>query len=196
MPKFFPNAIGLLMALSLFACGGGFSKISINGDDYYVPKCESLVQFSAHSFTVKGIEVPISKEPYKIGEVVWKPEVLQKAGDIVQILELHRMATCQSLPAFASSGSRMKFAERLAQMQDDDTRIAQLALLLAANNPQAVSKFIEAYQGPAVALAPRAPTKGEMSMGGELPPPIVPRSLEGVAPTNPSTVMPIRSFLE
>jgi len=161
-----------------------------------VPTCEPIVKYSSSSFSVKGIEIPLTDSPLKIGEVVWEPKILQQASVIVQILDNHRLATCQSLPAYASSG-RDQFAKRLAEMQDDETRITQLALLLAANYPEAVNKYIEAYSSRAVLLSAQA--TASPSLTAKIPKNLFTRMskvLDSKASTNAAALLPTESFLK
>ena len=154
------------------------------------------MKYSSSSFSVKGIEIPLTDSPLKIGEVVWEPKILQQASVIVQILDNHRLATCQSLPAYASSG-RDQFAKRLAEMQDDETRITQLALLLAANYPEAVNKYIEAYSSRAVLLSAQA--TASPSLTAKIPKNLFTRMskvLDSKASTNAAALLPTESFLK
>jgi hypothetical protein len=175
----------------LCSCNGA-TKYVIDKHVYWLPKCKEIVKYSSNMFTVKGVEIPISSVPVKIGEVTWQPQVLQTAKDITQILDLNRMATCQNLPAQASAGPD-HFQRAITIMQEDETRLTQLSLLVAANNPDAVKKWIDAYAGRAVAVA-GATGEATKSVGISIGGSKLPKTLEGIAPDHRAALVPLETL--
>ncbi len=136
----------LLTLVSICGCQitgpTGPRKLKVNGREYYVPRCHPLVQYSGYAVTVKGINVPIGAKTGGVGEISVEKKQLQTAAAVVQILDNHRIATCENLPAFTYDA--VEFGHALQQMNNDDTALSQFAI--AAQDPQALRDWIARYQ--------------------------------------------------
>ena len=137
-------AITLFTILSLACCCDGFKQIKTPEGTLAVPNCCPMIKYSGTSISVKGVDLAIPNAPVKIGEVTVEPKVIQQACDTVQILEQHRISTCQMLPSYATI-SKAKFAEALDAMQKDETILTQFALIVSTKNGAAIQKFVESY---------------------------------------------------
>lgn len=138
--------VPLLTLAALCGCGitgpTGPRKLTVNGKQYYVPRCHPLVQYSGYAVTVKGVNVPIGAKTGGVGEISIEQKQLQTAAAVVQILDNHRIATCENLPSFTYN--EVEFGHALQQMNNDDTALSQFAI--AAQDPQALRDWIARYQ--------------------------------------------------
>lgn len=133
-----------LLALAVM-CGceiTGPRKLTVNGREYYVPRCHPLVKYSGLSVTVKGVNVPLGAQTAQVGEISVDQKQLQTAAAVVQILDNHRIATCENLPSFTYNEA--EFGRALQQMNNDETALSQFAI--AAQDPQALRDWIARYQ--------------------------------------------------
>lgn len=141
-------------------CTSGFKEIKTAEGTFAVPNCCAMIKYSGTSISVKGIDLAILDVPVKIGEVTVEPKTIQQASEIVQILEQHRMTTCQLLPSYATV-SKEKFVTTLEAMQKDETILSQFALVVASKDGSAIQKFVELY-GPQVIHVAKIEEKGEL----------------------------------
>lgn len=81
----------------------------------------------------------------KVGEVIWEPQLVQKATDLTQILDNHRISMCNQLKA-AGGASKEVHEKSLLRFQEAEVKLTQLAVLVAANNPKAVERWVESYE--------------------------------------------------
>ncbi|MGZ8406214.1 MAG: hypothetical protein ACXWWB_11160, partial [Nitrospira sp.] len=82
--------LGILTALALVGFVGCSS----------LPDCSPMVKYSESKLDIKGFELPVKPGiDVKIGEMVLEPQVVQKATDITQILDNHRISMCNQLKA-------------------------------------------------------------------------------------------------
>lgn len=169
------GVIYLILFLTLCIAGScnHTMKVPKNGEDYVLPKCEPIVEYSARTFSIKGIDIPISNVPVKIGDVTWDAKLLQQAHVTTQILDMHRMDTCQKLPTYASIGKE-ELKKALEDMREDEARLTQLALIVASGNQEGVKKWVEAYSPRAYAVA----TPEVISKVSKLSPTMEPQSIE------------------
>ncbi len=133
----------MLLAVSGCPCGG-YRNIKTSEGTLAVPSCCPMIKYSGTSISVKGAELPIPNAPVKIGEVTVEPKVLQTASEVVQILEQHRIFTCQMLPSYATV-SKARFAKALDAMHKDEAALTQFALIVSTKNGEAIGKFVEVY---------------------------------------------------
>ncbi|MBX3334941.1 MAG: hypothetical protein KF876_12515 [Nitrospira sp.] len=105
-----------------------------------------MVKYSESRLEVKGFELPVKPGiDVKIAEVVWEPQVVQSATDLTQILDNHRISLCNQLKA-ARGASKEAYERSLVRFQEADVKLTQLAILVAANNPKAVERWVESYE--------------------------------------------------
>ncbi len=168
-------------------CCTGFKQIKTSDGTLAVPTCCPMIKYSGTSITVKDIGLAIPHSPVNIGGVTVEPKVIQEACDIVQILEQHRISTCQILPSYATI-SKSKFSEALDAMQNDETALTQFALVVAAKNGEALQQFVSFYGPQARQLKAGAKT-------GEVKALSVETSAEPKA-TKSITVLPLRELLK
>ena len=143
--KFLIISIVLVTVIILAGCcTQGFKRINTPEGELAVPNCCPMIKYSGTSISVKGVDLPISEVPIKIGEVTVEPKTLQQASEIVQILELHRISTCQLLPSCATV-SKAKFVESLDEMQKDEAILTQFALVVASKDGNAIQEFVKRY---------------------------------------------------
>lgn len=109
-----------------------------------VPNCCPMIKYSGTSISVKGVDFAMPNAPVKIGEVTVEPKTIQQASDIVQILEQHRIYTCQMLPSHATV-SKDKFVEALEAMRKDEEILTQFALVIASKDGKAIQEFVRRY---------------------------------------------------
>src|SRR4030042_829661 len=139
--------IGLFLLFNLAGCQcHGFTQVKTSEGMLACPKCCPMIKYSGTSISVKGVNLGIPKTPVIIGEVSFEPKIIQTACDTVQILENHRIFTCQMLPSYATV-SRASFAQALEAMQKDETVLTQFALIVASKDGAAIQKFVD-YYGP------------------------------------------------
>lgn len=167
------NRVICLALLIVFCIFGCCKTVPKETDVYYLPDCKPIVKYSATTFSIKGIEIPLSSVPIKIGEVTWDPKLLQQAHVTTQILDMHRVATCEKLPTYASMGTE-EFKKHMDEMSNDDTRLTQLALLVASGNQEGVKKWVEVYSPRAYAVA----TTEVVNKVTKLPSTMEPQSIE------------------
>jgi len=125
-----------------------------DGSTVVLPKCVPVIAYQARSFTIKGISVPIPQAgtTVQIGEVAWDAHTLQVAATVSQIIDLDRVASCEHLVVLAGSVSdAAAYESALLAVFDKESKLSQLAVLIQANNPDAVNRWIEAYASPAPA---------------------------------------------
>lgn len=128
--------LGILTALALFGFVGCSS----------LPDCSPMVRYSESRLDVKGFQLPVKPGvDVKIGEVVWEPQVVQRATDVTQILDNHRISMCNHLKV-AKGASKETYEQYLIKFQEDEVKLTQFAVLLANNNPKAVEKWVESYE--------------------------------------------------
>lgn len=128
-------------------------KVSVNGREYLVPTCRPLVRYSGRTWNIQGLEIPIGGAgTVKVGAASLDAKQLQQATAIAQIVDLHRVATCELLPSFTTD--RKEFLLALKQMRDDQTIITQFAI--AAQDPQALRDFIARYSARANLISDKA----------------------------------------
>jgi len=145
--KFASVSVILLTFVILTGCPcSGFKQIKTPEGELAVPKCCPMLKYSGTSISVKGVDLPISNVPIRIGEVTVEPKTLQQASETVQILEQHRMSACQLLPSYATISKR-KFVEALDAMQKSETIITQYALVVASKDGKAIEEFVRVYYG-------------------------------------------------
>jgi len=82
---------------------------------------------------------------------------LQQACEIAQILESHRIRTCELLPALATAGSPEMFQKALGEMLNDNYRLTSLALLITSNDDEGVKMWIDTNRKRSFALIKVAP---------------------------------------
>jgi len=135
-----------VVSLTLGACVFSDSeKLQTSHGAVYVPKCSRTINYDGHTLGIKGVEIPIpalGTAPVKVGEVTWDAKVLQTAANVTQALEEQRLQSCGMLKTVASM-SEAKFEEQLDRMNRAQAERDQLVLLILANNPDAVKKWIE-----------------------------------------------------
>jgi len=164
--------IAMMFIINLAGCcTDGFKEIKTGEGTFAVPNCSAMIKYSGTSISVKGIDLTIFDVPVKIGEVTIEPKTIQQASEIVQILEHHRMTTCQMLPSYATI-SKEKFVMAIEAMQKDEAILSQFALVVASKDGSAIQKFVELY-GPQVILVAKTEDKGKLpnkslSTGGGL----------------------------
>lgn len=126
---------GILMGLvlaGLFGCAS-------------LPDCTPMVKYSESKLDVKGFQLPMKPGiDVKVGEVIWEPQLVQKATDLTQILDNHRISMCNQLKA-ASGASKEVHEKFLLRFQEAEVKLTQLAVLVAANNSKAVERWVESY---------------------------------------------------
>lgn len=128
--------LGILAALSLVGFVGCRS----------LPDCSPVVKYSESKLDIKGFELPVKPGiDVKIGEMVLEPQVVQRATDLTQILDNHRISMCNQLKA-ARGASKETYERSLLRFQEADVKLTQLAVLVAANNPKAVERWVESYE--------------------------------------------------
>lgn len=128
--------LGILTALVLVGFVGCSS----------LPDCSPMVKYSESKLDIKGFELPVKPGiDVKIGEMVLEPQVVQKATDITQILDNHRISMCNQLKA-ARGVSKETHEKSLLRFQEAEVKLTQLAVLVAGNNPKAVEKWVESYE--------------------------------------------------
>lgn len=113
-----------------------------------VPKCVPVIQYQGRSFTIKGLTIPIPQvgTTVQVGEVVWDVHTLQTAAVVSQLIDLQRMSACAQLPVWASSVvSQSDYEAKLTHLFDQETQLAQLAIIVQANDPASVQRWIDAY---------------------------------------------------
>lgn len=143
--KFVNVSVILLTVITLTGCPcSGFKEIKTPEGKLAVPECCKIVEYSKTSVSVTGVKLSIPKVPVEIGGVTVEPRVITQACEIVQILDQHRMSTCQLLPSYATI-SRTKFVEALDAMQKSETIITQLALIVASKDGTAIQEFARVY---------------------------------------------------
>lgn len=180
-PKF---VITMIVFINLAGCcTAGFKEIKTAEGTFAVPNCSAMIKYSGTSISVKGIDLPIPNVPVKIGEVTVEPKTIQQASEIVQILEQHRMTTCQLLPSYATV-SKEKFVKALEGMQKDETIVSQFALVVASKDGSAIQKFVELY-GPQVILVAKVEKKSESTT----------KSITESEPLKSLTVFPLNELL-
>ena len=115
-----------------------------------LPRCKAVVQYQAHSFTIKGVKIPVPQlgGDTQVGEVSWDPKVLNRAFQATQLLDRQLQNDCQKLPAYASLG-REQFQLALDRMTDREYRLGQLALLVALGAKNGVKEWIRDNRGSA-----------------------------------------------
>ncbi len=141
-----PKFVMIIIALINLAgcCTTGFKQIEMADGKLAVPNCCPMIKYSGTSISVKGIDLAIPDVPVKIGEVTVEPKTIQQASEIVQILEQHRMTTCQMLPSYATI-SKDKFVKALEAMQKDEIILTQFALVVASKDGKAIQEFVRLY---------------------------------------------------
>jgi len=180
-PKF---VITMIVLINLAGCcTAGFKKIETAEGTFAVPNCCPMIKYSGTSISVTGANLDIPNVPVTIGGVTVKPETIQQASEIVQILEQHRMTTCQLLPSYATV-SKEKFVKALEAMQKDATILSQFALVVASKDGSAIQKFVELY-GPQVILVAKV-EKGRW---------FTTKSLTESKPLKSLTVFPLNELL-
>ncbi len=150
IPKFVTIIITLINLAG--CCTTGFKQIETTEGTLAVPNCCPMIKYSGTSISVKGIDLAIPDVPVKIGEVTVEPKTIQQASEIVQILEQHRMTTCQMLPSYATI-SKDKFVKALEAMQKEGTILTQFALVVASKDGKAIQEFVRIYGPQAKYLA-------------------------------------------
>jgi len=119
-----------------------------DGSTVQLPKCTPVIQYQARSFTVRGFSVPIPQvgTTVQIGEVTWDAHTLQAAATVSQIMDLERVSSCEHLVVLASTVTDKDVYEAaLLDIFDKESKLSQLALLIQANDPTAVQRWVEAY---------------------------------------------------
>lgn len=149
-----PKFVMIIIALINLAgcCTTGFKQIETADGKLAVPNCCPMIKYSGTSISVRGIDLAIPDVPVKIGEVTVEPKTIQQASEIVQILEQHRMTTCQMLPSYATV-SKDKFVKALEAMQKDEIVLTQFALVVASKDGKAIQEFVRLYGPQAEYLA-------------------------------------------
>lgn len=96
----------------------------------YVPVCKPLVKYQGSSFEVQGVKIPIPAlgGNAEVGGVKVDPKVLNQAYQTTQTLDTYYHSTCALLPSYATD--KKKFEKAVENMQDSQTKLAQLALSL------------------------------------------------------------------
>lgn len=130
-----------------------------------VPRCEALVEYQAHSFTIKGVKIPIPQlgGTTEVGEVSWDAKVLNQAFQTTQLLDRQLQSDCQQLPAFASLG-RNQFQRALDRMTAREYRLGQLAFLVALGDKKGTQQWI--HDNSALPAPPPAETPSKRKLGG------------------------------
>jgi hypothetical protein len=113
-----------------------------------LPRCKAVVEYQAHSFTIKGVKIPVPQlgGDAQVGEVSWDAKVLNHAFQTTQLLDRQLQNDCQQLPAYASLG-RDQFQLALDRMTDREYRLGQLAFLVALGAKQGVKEWIRDNSG-------------------------------------------------
>ncbi len=135
--------------LTLGGCNPSYVK-NIDGDLVPLPtNCDPLVEYQARHLTVSGIEVPIPElGSVKVGNVIWKKEKLQEAGEAAKLLDMKRINACNLLATRISMMSRPEALKHLDNYEESQDKLMQLALILGSNNPKApevFAKFMDTY---------------------------------------------------
>lgn len=117
-----------------------------------MPDCSPMVRYSESKLSIRGIELPLQTDAFKVGEVMWEPQLVQRATDLTQIMDNHRIASCNYLKV-ATGASKETFERSLLKIQEEDVRLTEFAILVAANNPKAVERWIETYESHAEAVS-------------------------------------------
>lgn len=81
----------------------------------------------------------------KVGEMVLEPQVVQRATDLTQILDNHRISMCNHLKA-ARGASKETYEQSLLRYQEEEIKLTQLAVLVATNNSKAIERWVESYE--------------------------------------------------
>jgi hypothetical protein len=103
-------------------------------------------RYSESKLEVRGFQLPVKPGiDVKVGEVSWEPQLVQKATDLTQILDNHRISMCNQLKA-ASGASKEIHEQSLLRFQEAEVKLTQLAVLVAANNAKAVERWVESYE--------------------------------------------------
>lgn len=111
-----------------------------------LPDCTPMVKYSESRLDVKGFQLPMKPGiDVKVGEVIWEPPLVQKATDLTQILDNHRISMCNQLKA-AGGASNEVYEQSLLRFQEAEVKLTQLDVLVAANNPKAVERWVESYE--------------------------------------------------
>jgi hypothetical protein len=113
-----------------------------------LPRCKAVVEYQAHSFTIKGVKIPVPQlgGDTQVGEVSWDAKVLNHAFQTTQLLDRQLQNDCQKLPAYASLG-REQFQLALDRMTDREYRLGQLAFLVALGAKNGVKEWIRDNSG-------------------------------------------------
>ena len=151
----------LSLVVLLAACSTTQVVRRPDGSTVVLPKCVPVIAYQARSFTIKGISVPIPQAgTVQIGEVAWDAHTLQVAATVSQIIDLDRVASCEHLIVLAGSVSdAAAYESALLAVFDKESKLSQLAVLIQANNPDAVNRWIEAYASP-------VPARSELPQAG------------------------------
>lgn len=177
---------GFILVIALISlagcCTNGFKQIETKEGTFAVPNCCPMIKYSGTSIAVRGVDIALSNVPVKIGEVTVKPETIQAASEIVQILEQHRMTTCQLLPSYASV-SKAKFIKALEAKEKDERVLTQFALVVASKDGKALLAFVKAYGPQTKYLALQASIDKEFTM------------LKGFEPSASFAVVPLDTLI-
>lgn len=117
-----------------------------------LPDCSPMVKYSESKLSIKGIELPLQTDAFKVGEAVWEPQTVQKATVLTQIMDNYRISMCNHMKA-ARGASNETFERSLLRVQEEEMKLNQLAVLVVANNPKAVERWIETYGSHAEAVS-------------------------------------------
>ena len=161
--KIFRFAFGLAVAALLCSCGtqSDQTKIAVSWPPgyAYVPVCKPMVKYQGTSFEIQGIKVPVPAlgGGVEVGGVKIDPKTLNQAYQTTQTLDAYFRTTCPLLASYSSD--KEKFEKAVAQMQDAQTKLAQLALSLQSPAQPAANQPAKAAAAPVGAARPTAKEK-------------------------------------
>ncbi|SRR6266404_6360377 len=118
--------------------------------------CKSVVQYSGHSFSFQGVEIPVPQlgGNAKVGQFTYQPQTLNTLYRNVAILDALRLQYCGDRVAAAQS-SRAAYEACNLRIQQQEDKIAELAMA-ATQGEAAVEDAVHKYSSAARTAA--APT--------------------------------------
>jgi hypothetical protein len=138
------------------------------GLEVTLPTCTKLIKYDAGKVNIGSstVTIPATGASVKIGGVIWSREKLQTATKLAMLLDNQNYQRCQNIPAKLSVCKTDNECRNVINNYDNREEIMnQFVLIIEANSPKALDKWLDAYFAKEVAVAPA--TKGNPAVASK-----------------------------
>lgn len=145
MKKLATSSVCTVLILS--GCSPCYRAKTSTGAEVCLPHCKHIVKYSGKSLSIGEATLPIPKSDTSVNikGVSWDTKKLQEAAPAMQLMDNQHMAFCERLNRDIQTLRYEDYRELRFKMEDLQTKLDQLALLILMNDAKGVERWIDTY---------------------------------------------------